>query len=80
MPTKVIIKILTLLGLFAGLLGAVKLFNAVKPNLVKAKSEDVSGEDSRALLDENLSKHGIKLVFWGFLAQFSAVFCQLFYY
>ena len=71
---RVIIKLLTLTGLLAGLIGAIKLFNSVK-----SQSDSQEGVIEK-LLDCELSKIGIKLMFWGFFAQFSAVFCQLFYY
>jgi hypothetical protein len=78
---KLIIKILTMVGLVGGLIGAIKLFNSVKPEresvkIVRGKKKKIS----EATLDEGLSKDGIKLIFWVFLAQFAAVFCQLFYY
>jgi hypothetical protein len=78
---KLIIKVLTLVGLLAGLLGAVRLFNSIRPAPVNIKSTDGGEKVSlEVILDERLSRSGIKLMFWGFLAQFSAVFCQLFYY
>ena len=78
---KITIKLLTLLGLIAGLIGAMKLFNSIKSSK-STMAAIAAGKTSafEAILDENLSKTGIKLIFWGFIAQFSAVFCQLFYY
>ena len=80
---KLVIKILTLLGLVAGLIGAVKLARAVKPGRRTILPPDI-GKDRRltleALLEGDTYKSGIRLIFLGFLSQFFAVLCQLFYY
>ncbi|MCQ9205270.1 MAG: hypothetical protein NG737_03035 [Omnitrophica bacterium] len=83
LSSTTIIKYLTLLGLVAGLIGAVRLAYAVKPGRRSLPPPEVDKDrrsNIEALLDGDIYRSGVRLIFLGFLAQFSAVFLQLFYY
>lgn len=83
MSPKTIIKILTLVGLTAGLIGAARLLHAVKPGrrgLVPSEVDKDRRDNIEALLDGDIYKSGVRLIFLGFLSQFSAVLCHIFYY
>lgn len=73
-------KWLIALGLIINLIGTLKLYLSVKPsksNLIGEYENKGMKIYSMAVMDEHLSKEGIRIIAYGFIAQLLAVILPL---